>query len=55
MTARTSDIRTLRTLRVYDGFYHQRFNEPAEDRAQVLADLHCRLLDLAAAPVKAAR
>lgn len=46
---------TLRTLRVYEGFYHELFNEPAEDRAHVLADLQAWLLDLPAAPSEAAQ
>jgi alpha-beta hydrolase superfamily lysophospholipase len=29
----------LRTLRAYDGFYHELFNEPAADRARALSDL----------------
>lgn len=29
----------LRTLHVYEGFYHEVFNEPAEDRARVFQDL----------------
>ena len=29
----------LRTLHVYDGFYHELFNEPAADRARALSDL----------------
>jgi alpha-beta hydrolase superfamily lysophospholipase len=28
------------TLRVYDGLYHEIFNETAQDRARVLADMH---------------
>lgn len=37
---------SLRTLRVYEGFYHELFNEPADDRARVLADLQAWLSGL---------
>lgn len=39
----------MRTLRVYDGFYHELFNEPAADRARALADLQAWLRALPAA------
>jgi alpha-beta hydrolase superfamily lysophospholipase len=37
---------SLRSLRVYEGFYHELFNEPAADRARVLADLAAWLVAL---------
>ncbi len=36
----------LRSLKIYEGFYHELFNEPAADRARVLADLEAWLLAL---------
>jgi alpha-beta hydrolase superfamily lysophospholipase len=37
----------LATLRVYEGFYHELFNEPAADRARLLADLNAWLVRVA--------
>lgn len=34
-----------KTLHLYDGFYHETFNEPAPDRRRVLADLQSWIID----------
>ena len=40
----------LRTLRVYDGFYHELFNEPGEGGARAIADLAAWIVAVAGAP-----